>query len=177
MKRRTATLLAWTTCALALVLIACILVMTFLNSGDLFDVNFAIVGVSSTIVGAAVASRRPANPVGWLFLGSALSSAIRVLAGEYAVYGIATNPGALPLPHALAWLSNTMTLVGPTMSFVLIPCTFPTAGRYRGAGPSSGGSLSAACSCLPSSTPSSLARRYKGQASRTRWGSKRSGPS
>ena len=125
MKRRTAMLLAWTTCALALVMIACILVMTLLNGGDLFDVNFAIVGVSSTIVGAAVASRRPANPVGWLFLGSALITAIKVLAGEYAVYGIATNPGALPLPYALAWLSNTMNLVGPTMSFVLIPLYFP----------------------------------------------------
>jgi hypothetical protein len=125
MKRRTATLLAWTTCALTLVLIACIVVVTVLNGGDLFDVNFAIVGVSSTIVGAAVASRRPANPVGWLFLGSALITAIKVLAGEYALYGIASNPGALPLPCTLAWLSNTMNLVGPMMSFVLIPLYFP----------------------------------------------------
>jgi len=125
MKRRTATLLAWTTCALALILIPCILVMTLLNGGNLFDVNFAIVGISSTIVGAAVASRHPANPVGWLFLGSALITAIKVLAGEYAVYGIVSNPGALPLPYALAWLSHTMNLVGPTMSFVLIPLYFP----------------------------------------------------
>jgi len=125
MKRRTDTLLAWTTCALTLVLIACIVVVTVLNGGDLFDVNFAIVGVSSAIVGAAVASRRPANPVGWLFLGSALITAIKVLAGEYALYGIASNPGAWPLPYTLAWLSNTMNLVGPMMSFVLIPLYFP----------------------------------------------------
>jgi hypothetical protein len=123
-KRRTATFLAWGMCALALVVIASVVVLTLLN-GDLNDINFVIVGVSSTIVGGVVAARRPANPVGWLFLGSALISAVKVLAGEYAVYGIVTDPGSLPLPYALAWLSNTMVLVGPTISFVLIPLYFP----------------------------------------------------
>jgi hypothetical protein len=124
-KRRTATLLGWGTCALTLVLISCIVAMTLLNGGDILDVNFAIVGISSTIVGGAVASRRPANPVGWLFLAGALSTAIKVLAGEYAIYGISTNPGALPLPYAAAWLSNTMVWIGPAISFILIPLYFP----------------------------------------------------
>jgi hypothetical protein len=99
--------------------------MTILNGGDLYDANFSIVGVSSAIVGGVVAARRPANPVGWLFLGGALSATVRVLAGEYAVYGILTNPGALPLPYALAWLSSAMILIGPVISFVLIPLYFP----------------------------------------------------
>jgi hypothetical protein len=124
-KHRTATLLAWGTCALILVLISCIVAMTLLNGGDVFDVNFAIVGISSSIVGGAVASRRPANPVGWLFLAGALSAAIKVLAGEYAIYGISTNPGVLPLPYAAAWLSNTMVWIGPSISFILIPLYFP----------------------------------------------------
>jgi len=72
-----------------------------------------------------VASRRPTNPVGWLFLAGALSAAIRVLAREYAVYGISTNPGALPLPYAAAWLSNMMVWIGPVISFILIPLYFP----------------------------------------------------
>ena len=125
MKRRRTTLLAWGTCAFVLVLIACVAAMTFLNGGDVFDVNFAIVGISSTVVGGAVASRRPANPVGWLFLGGALGASVRVLAGEYAVYGIVTSPGALPLPYAAAWFSNAMTLIGPVISFVFIPLYFP----------------------------------------------------
>jgi hypothetical protein len=124
-KRRTATLLGWGTCALTLVLISCIVAMTLLNGGDILDVNFAIVGISSTIVGGAVASRRPANPVGWLFLAGALSTTSKVLAGEYAIYGISTNPGALPLPYAAAWLSNTMVWIGPAISFILIPLYFP----------------------------------------------------
>jgi hypothetical protein len=124
-KRRTATLLGWGTCALTLLLISCIIAMTLLNGGDILDVNFAIVGISSTIVGGAVASRRPANPVGWLFLAGALSAAVKVLAGEYAIYGISTNPGALPLPYAAAWLSNTLVWIGPAISFILIPLYFP----------------------------------------------------
>jgi hypothetical protein len=124
-KRRTATFLAWGTCALTLILIAGVVVMTLLNGGDLYDVNFAIVGIASTVVGGVVASRRPTNPVGWLFLGGALSATVRQLAGEYAVYGISTNPGSLALPYALAWVSNTMVWVGPVISFILIPLYFP----------------------------------------------------
>jgi two-component system NarL family sensor kinase len=124
-KRRAARLLGWGTCALTLILGACVVFLTVLNGGDFYDANFVIVGVASAVVGGVVASRRPANLVGWLFLAGALVSAIRVLAGEYAVYGIVTDPGALPLPYALAWLSNAMVLVGPTISFILIPLYFP----------------------------------------------------
>jgi hypothetical protein len=125
LKRRRATLLAWGTCALALILIVCVVVMILLNGGDVFDATFAVVGISSTVVGGAVASRRPTNPVGWFFLAGALSATIRVLAGEYAIYGISTHPGALPLPYAAAWLSNTMIWIGPSISFILIPLYFP----------------------------------------------------
>jgi len=125
MKRPTAALLAWGTCALALALMVGVVVVTLLNGGDLYEVNFVIVGVSSAIVGGAVASQRPANPVGWLFLGGALSATVRELAGEYAVFGTVTNPGALPLTDAAAWLSNTMVLVGPVINFILLPLYFP----------------------------------------------------
>jgi hypothetical protein len=96
-KRPLARLLAWGTGVPTLALIACFVVMTLLNGSDIFDVNFAIVGISSTVVGGVVTSRRPANPVGWLFLGSALSAAIKVLAREYAVYRIVTSP--MPCPY------------------------------------------------------------------------------
>jgi hypothetical protein len=123
--RRTARRLAWGTCVLTLILIASIVVMTLLNGEGPGDANFAIVGVSSAVVGGVVASRRVTNPVGWLFLGGALSATVRGLAGQYAVYGIVTNPGALPLPYAMAWLSNTLVMIGPVISFVLIPLYFP----------------------------------------------------
>jgi len=121
----TARRLAVGTCVLTLVLIACLGVTGVLNGGDPYEASFAIVGVSSTIVGGVVASRRATNPVGWLFLGGALGTVVHVLAGEYAVYGIVTSPGALPLPHAMAWLSSATFAIGPVIGFILIPLYFP----------------------------------------------------
>jgi hypothetical protein len=123
--RPTAKVVAWGACALTLVLAAVIIFMILVNGDDVYDANFTIVAVSSAIVGAVVASRRPTNPVGWLFLGGVLGAAIKVLAGEYAVYGISTNPGAVPLPYVMAWISNTMIWIGPVISFILIPLYFP----------------------------------------------------
>src|SRR5215212_7278367 len=117
--------LAVGTCVLTLILIAGTVVMNDLNGGDLYDVNFAIVGVSSAIVGGVVAARRPANRIGWLFLGGALAPAVRALAGGYAVYGLVTDPGTLPLPYAMAWLSNATFAIGPVVAFILIPLYFP----------------------------------------------------
>jgi hypothetical protein len=110
---------------LTLILIAGTIVMNYLNGGDIYGDNFAIVGASSAIVGGVVAARRPANPVGWLFLGGALVSAVRALAGGYDVYGITTSPGAVPLAYAMAWLSSATYVVGPLIAFVLIPLYFP----------------------------------------------------
>jgi hypothetical protein len=80
--RPTARRLAVGTCVLTLILIAGTIVMNYLNGGDIYGDNFAIVGASSAIVGGVVAARRPANPVGWLFLGGAFVSAVRALAGD-----------------------------------------------------------------------------------------------
>jgi hypothetical protein len=123
--RPTAKVVAWGACALTLVLAAVIIFMILVNGDDVYEANFTIVAVSSAVVGAVVASRRPTNPVGWLFLGGVLGAAIKVLAGEYAVYGISTNPGAVPLPYVMAWISNTMIWIGPVISFILIPLYFP----------------------------------------------------
>jgi hypothetical protein len=68
MKPRTAHRLAWGTCALTLAMTAGVVVLALLNRSDSGSLSFSIVGVSSTVVGGVVASRRPANPVGWLFL-------------------------------------------------------------------------------------------------------------
>jgi hypothetical protein len=120
-RRRLAVLM----CVLTLILIACLGVVGVLNGGNPYQASFVIVGVSSTIVGGIVASRRAANPIGWLFLGGALGTVVHILAGEYAVYGIITSPGALPLPYAMAWLSSATFAIGPVIDFVLIPLYFP----------------------------------------------------
>jgi hypothetical protein len=144
MRPRTASRLAWSLCALTLALICGVVWLTLLNAGDPGSLGFSIVGLTSVFVGRLVASRRPDNPIGWLLLGGALFSTLRTLTAEYAIYGITTDPGALPLGRTVAWCSNALELAGPVLLFILVPLYFPT-GRSRGAGASSPGWPSACC--------------------------------
>jgi hypothetical protein len=66
------------------------------------DVIFA--AVFST-VGAVIASRRPHNPVGWLFCAAGLEFAVVAFTAEYAVYAVLTRPGSLLGPEA-AWVES-----------------------------------------------------------------------
>ena len=68
MKRRRAARLARTLAAVTLVATCCILGFAYSNDNVLGNASFSIVGVSCVVVGVLIASRRPGNPVGWLFL-------------------------------------------------------------------------------------------------------------
>jgi hypothetical protein len=61
--------------------------------------------VAFSTVGAVIASRRPHNRVGWLFLAAGLGFAIVGFTYEYAVYAVLTRPGLLLGPEA-AWVLN-----------------------------------------------------------------------
>lgn len=126
MRSLTSSRLAWGLCALTLALICGVVWLTLLNATDPGSLSFSVVGVASAFVGGLVASRRPENPIGWLFLGGALFSTLRTLTGEYSVYGIITDPGALLLARTVAGFSNSLELVGPILLFILVPLYFPT---------------------------------------------------
>jgi two-component system, NarL family, sensor kinase len=49
-----------------------------------------------TTVGAFIAARRPANPIGWLFLAFGAAIVIRSFGTQYAYYGFVSEPGSLP---------------------------------------------------------------------------------
>jgi hypothetical protein len=125
MKPLTVTRLAWSVCALALILTAGAYTLAVVGREDFAALDFPLVGASSAVVGGLVASRRPGNPVGWLFLGGALAGAIHALAAEYAVYGIVADPGSLPLAWAAAGLARVIEPVGPVLFFILLPLYFP----------------------------------------------------
>ncbi len=72
----------------------------------------------SAVVGGLVASRRPANPVGWFFLGSGGCFAITLVAAEYATYGL---PGA----QAMAWLQSWLWVPGVMLLLGFLPLYFP----------------------------------------------------
>ena len=77
--------------------------------------------VSAVGVGALVASRRPAHPVGWLLLGVGLAVATNVLVEPYAKYGLVTRPGSLPAARYLVPIVYSGYFVGLACAgFVLL---------------------------------------------------------
>jgi len=73
MSTRAPAWLAWSVCALSLVLTALGLVFLALNRSHpgvpVFDFAFrsTVIVASCSTVGVLIASRRPAHPIGWLF--------------------------------------------------------------------------------------------------------------
>jgi hypothetical protein len=53
--------------------------------------------VSVSIVGALIASHRPENPIGWIFLADGFFYGLLSAGDRYTIYALLTNPGALPL--------------------------------------------------------------------------------
>jgi hypothetical protein len=62
----------------------------------------ALAMVSGATVGAVLASRRPAHPVGWLLLALALSLTATAAAAQYLTWGLLVRPGALPAARSVA---------------------------------------------------------------------------
>jgi hypothetical protein len=99
MSYRAAVWLAWSLCALSLVLTALSLVLLALNlsqpNAHLYDfwLENTVLPISFSIIGAIIASRLPANPLGWLFCAAACISAV-------------AHPNSLPAGEALAWFTS-----------------------------------------------------------------------
>ncbi len=122
---RAAHRVSWLLCGIALAFIACGAAFAILTGGDLWGAIRLLALVSSALVGGVVASRRPANPVGWFLLVSAACFAVVVFSEEYAKYGLLTEPGSLPLATAMAWPPQWLWVAGVVPIFVFLPLYFP----------------------------------------------------
>src|SRR3712207_1966523 len=111
MSTRTAWL-AWSMCAFSLALTALSLLLLALNFAhpDAHVYEFwdgdTLVALSFSIIGAVIASRLPANPVGWLFCVAACGAAVDHFSAEYAIYALVAQSGSLPAGGGLAWLTS-----------------------------------------------------------------------
>src|SRR5918998_1665926 len=126
MSARAATWLAWSVCALTVAFVTCVVAFTVLTGTGPRDITFLLGVVSSTIVGAIVASRRPSNPIGWFLLASAACFAVSEDAFRYAIYGLVIEPGSLPLSRAMAWPETWMWVPGIALIVLFLPLYFPT---------------------------------------------------
>jgi uncharacterized membrane protein YhdT len=128
---RIAAWLAWSLCALSLVLMALSLWLVALNHSHPNTITYApwldntLSALSYAPVGALVASRRPDNPIGWLVCLYGFVISLSYFGAEYVIYALLAEPGSLPAGEALAWvLSWILPVVIGLSIFPLL--LFPT---------------------------------------------------
>jgi hypothetical protein len=135
LSRRTAAWLAWSVCAAILLILASSLLLIVLGWStplprgwtpwrDQAVFVFGVLG--APILGGIVASRRPENPYGWLWLGFGLSLALVQLSETYAAYSLIVEPGSLPAPRAASGLLEGLGFVVAITLLPFLLLLFPT---------------------------------------------------
>jgi hypothetical protein len=130
MSIRFAAWIAWSVWALSLMSIAASVALQVLNGSTptatrapaALGIGFVLVFMSFATVGALVASRQPANLIGWIFCVLGLFLPVATASEEYALYVLETRPDSLPGGEVMAWLAAWFA--GPInfamLSFVLL---------------------------------------------------------
>ena len=138
MSRRTAAWLAWSVCALSLALTVLGLWLLNLSNPNTHIYDYwlenTIAAISVAPVGALIASRRPANPVGWLLCLYGVAFSIGHVSSQYAIYALLAQPGSLPAGQAMAWISSWILpiIIGlQVFSYLLFPTGRLPGRRWR----------------------------------------------
>ena len=148
MSARSAAWLAWSVCAFSVALTLLYVLLNLLTpripARELFlgfDVFYTIGLLLYPTVGALVASRRPHNPIGWIFCGIGFLNAAQSFAVAYGDYSLVVRHGvgahaqhvpagidfgALAGVKIMAWLSSwigsdAIGLIGVALLFLLFP--------------------------------------------------------
>jgi signal transduction histidine kinase len=92
---------------------------------DSSDIAGQVANLGVPVVGFVLASRRPANRIGWLFLVAGLALGLSSFSGQYGLRGLVAAPGSWPAARAMAWLSNWIWVI-PYAMLALVFLLFPT---------------------------------------------------
>ena len=119
MRRRATSWIAWSVCAVTLLVLALSMLLITLGWSTLLPRGFtpwrdqaiSLLGIiGAPILGGLIASRRPRNPYGWLWLGFGLGLALQHLGASYSAYARVVEPGTLVAPLTI---SHVLELGGP----------------------------------------------------------------
>ena len=138
---RVAPRLAWIVLALSVAMAAGGLAFLFLTIStpipDVWGVRgkAVVFGLAFSAVGALIASRKPGNPIGWIFLLGGSVSSFSPLMEELAAYALLAKHGTVPGGMAAGWIQHWIWIpwVGLELNFLLLlfPDGKPVSGRWR----------------------------------------------
>jgi hypothetical protein len=113
------------------------LVPASLNDWTVSNISNQAVNMAGAVMGFVLASRRPENRIGWLFLVAGLALGVSGFASQYAAHALIVHHGSLPAGRVFAWLAN-WTWVIPVAMLAFLFLLFPTghlrSPRWRPAG-------------------------------------------
>jgi hypothetical protein len=135
MSHRTASWLAWSLWALCVALIAVALLLDFVGHeivpvppgarpGFGLVVLAGVLSLAFPTVGALIASRLPANPIGWIFCCAGLVLATQRFTIAYADYAL-LETFALPWGESVAWFASWEWVAIPTL-LIFLMLLFPS---------------------------------------------------
>lgn len=118
---------AWALCAAAVALLTLGLGLVARNEPDSFFsfASLAVPFMAYPLVGAFVASRRPANPIGWIFCAVGLTIGLWFFGGQYAVYSLLTAPDVTPGGVFAAVVGEFVGETGWDLITMFLPLLFP----------------------------------------------------
>src|ERR671921_783521 len=134
MRFRAVSWLAWSVCAVTLLVLALSMVLIVLGWSTPLPrgripwrgQTLSLLGViGAPILGGPIASRLPRNPYGWLWLGFGLGLAIQSLAMSYEAYALVVEPESLAAPRTISHVLELGGQVALTLAPLLM-LLFPT---------------------------------------------------
>ena len=120
-------MLAWSAFVISAAMVIATLLIIGLGGSSVtaFGAVGNVVVITFSLVGGLIGSRRPENPIGWIFCGVGLSFATAGLASAWAGYTLVKEPGALPFGAIMSWISVWAWPPGILLLFTFLLLLFP----------------------------------------------------
>jgi hypothetical protein len=117
---------AWGLTILTVAVLAAALVFAALNLSRIGAARVGLEAILSAAVllyaasGRLITSRQPDNAIGWLLGSIGLAVATSLFAEQYALYGLATAPGAVPAAKAIGGLAPVGAFATVLLLFIIV---------------------------------------------------------
>jgi hypothetical protein len=126
------------------------LVAASLTGWTVSNISGQVVNMAVPVTGFVLASRRPENRIGWLFLVAGMALGLSGFSNQYALHALVADRGSLPAGQVFAWLSNWIWVIAVAalaFLFLLFPTGHLRSRRWRRAAWFAGGALALAAVC------------------------------